>query len=352
MKIDIHAHILPERWPDLKERYGYGGFIQLDHHRAGFARMLRDDGQFFREIEENCWSPEAILRDMDRWNVDVMVLCTVPVLFYYWAKPEHTLDWCQIVNNHLAEVQQRYPKRFVALGTVPMQDTDLAIQEMTRCVRELKMPGLEIASHILDRNLDDPVFYPFYEAAQSLGACLLVHPWEMMGEASMRKYWLPWLVGMPAETSRAICSMMFGGIFDRYPDLRVLFAHGGGSFPATLGRIEHGYNCRPDLVNLHHVRPPRSYLGHFWVDGITHDPEVLRYLLKLIGPQRIAHGTDYPFPLGDLEHGKYIEDMADLDPETKAKLFCHAACEFLQVDWRNYLRPENSPRPDLNQAAT
>jgi aminocarboxymuconate-semialdehyde decarboxylase len=338
VKIDIHAHILPERWPNLKERYGYGGFINLDHHQPGAARMMRDDGFFFREIQENCWSPEAILRDMDQWGVDVMVLCTVPVLFYYWAQPQHTLDWSRFLNDHLADVQRAYPKRFIGLGTVPMQDIPLAIEEMTRCVRELGMPGLEIASHILDRNLDDPIFYPFYEAAQDLGACLLIHPWEMMGQDAMRKYWLPWLVGMPAETCRALCCMMFGGIFDRFPNLRVLFSHGGGSFAHTLGRIEHGYNCRPDLVNINNVRPPRSYLGHFWVDGITHDPDALRYSLKLFGSKRIAHGTDYPFPLGDLQHGRYIEEMHDLSTSTKNDIFFQSACEFLQIDINNYRR--------------
>ncbi|MEM1008696.1 MAG: amidohydrolase family protein, partial [Myxococcota bacterium] len=301
------------------------------------ARMMRDDGFFFREVEENCWNPAAILRDMDQWNVDMMVLSTVPVLFYYWAQPEHTLEWSQFINDELAQIPSRFPGRFLSLGTVPMQAPQLAIQEMTRCVRELKMPGLQIATHVLERNLDDPFFYPFYEAAEDLGACLLIHPWEMMGQPEMRKYWLPWLVGMPAETCRAICSMMFGGIFDRFPSLRVMFAHGGGSFPHTLGRIQHGYNCRPDLVNVNQVRPPREYLGRFWIDSITHDPDALRYTLQLIDSRRIAHGTDYPFPLGDLEHGRYIQQMDDLLDAQKQDIFAHAACEFLGIEM-----PENT----------
>lgn len=338
MKIDIHAHILPEIWPNLKERYGYGGFIYLDHYKPGRAKMMRDDGFFFREVKENCWNPEAILVDMDAHNVDVMVLCTVPVLFNYHIKAEDCLDWCGIVNDHLAGVQQKHPRRFITLGTVPMQDAGLAIKEMTRCVKELGMPGLEIGSNINDINLDSEEFFPFYEAAEDLGACLLVHPWQMMGRDLMRKYWLPWLVGMPAETSRAICSMIFGGVFDRFPRLRVLFAHGGGSFPHTLGRITHGYNCRPDLVNLNNVRSPDTYAGHFWVDGITHDPDALRYTLDVIGSRRIAYGTDYPFPLGDLEHGKFIEEMNDLDRETRDNLFVNSAAEFLGIKPADYVR--------------
>ena len=143
MKIDSHAHILPESWPSLKEKYGYGGFIHLDHHRPGFANMMRDDGKFFREIEENCWSPDAILKDMDANGVDRMVLCTVPVLFNYWAKAEHTLDWSMFLNDHLAGVQNDHPTRFVGLGTLPMQDIPMAIQELERC-KELGLKGIEI----------------------------------------------------------------------------------------------------------------------------------------------------------------------------------------------------------------
>lgn len=328
-KIDIHAHILPENWDNLKQRYGYGGFVQLEHHTHGRAKMMRDDGVFFREVEENCWSPEAILKDMDAHGVDMMTLCTVPVLFNYWAKPEDTLDWAQFLNNHIAGVQSNFPNRFIGLGTAPMQNVDLAIQEMTRCVSELGLPGLQIASNINGKNLDDESFFPFFEAAESLGACLLVHPWEMMGEKDIRKFWLPWLVGMPAETSRAICSMMFGGVFDRFPNLRVLFVHAGGSFPFTLGRIEHGYNCRPDLVNINNVKNPREYIGKFWVDGITHDQTAFAYLLKLFGAEKICYGTDYPFPLGDLEHGKFIEEMTDVSDEQKEWIFSKSALAFL-----------------------
>jgi aminocarboxymuconate-semialdehyde decarboxylase len=335
MKLDIHAHIMPETWHRLDQQFGYDGFIYIDHYEEGKARMMWDDGRVFREVQENAWSPEAILRDMNAHGVDMMTLCTIPVLFNYWAEAEDTLAWTQFLNDHLASVQRAYPDRFVALGTVPMQSIPLAIQEMTRCVQDLGLPGLEIGSHVGDKNLDDPSFYPFYEAAQELGCCLLVHPWEMMGQNEMRKYWLPWLVGMPAETCRAICSMMFGGIFDKFPDLRVLFVHAGGSFPFTIGRIAHGYECRPDLVNVNHVAHPRSYLGKFWIDSITHDPVALRYTADLLGAEKICYGTDYPFPLGDLEHGKMIDTMTSLSEEEKSWIRHRAAEEFLGINLRS-----------------
>lgn len=330
MKIDSHAHILPESWPSLKEKYGYGGFIHLNHHRPGFANMMRDDGKFFREIEENCWSPDAILKDMDANGVDMMVLCTVPVLFNYWAEHEHTLDWSRFLNDHLAGVQNDHPTRFIGLGTLPMQNIPMAIQELERC-KELGLKGIEIGSHIEDKNLDDPIFHPFYEACERLDMAVFVHPWDMMGQEKMPKYFLPWLVGMPAETSLAICSMIFGGIFDKFPKLRVMFAHGGGSFPFTIGRVSHGWHCRPDLCDVNSIQDPRDYVGRFWVDGITHDIDALKFLIQTMGVDKIAYGTDYPFPLGDLEHGKFIED-SDLSDKVKAQLLNGTIIDFLKLE--------------------
>jgi aminocarboxymuconate-semialdehyde decarboxylase len=152
-----------------------------------------------------------------------------------------------------------------------------------------------------------------------------------MGEGSMKKYWLPWLVGMPAETSRAACSMIFGGVLERLPNLRVCFSHAGGSFLPTLGRIEHGFNCRPDLVAVDNEVNPRNYLGKFWVDSITHDIDALKYILKMQGSKRVCLGSDYPFPLGDLEIGAFIE-KSDLSQHEIENIFCHATMEWLGLD--------------------
>jgi aminocarboxymuconate-semialdehyde decarboxylase len=338
LKIDCHAHILPASWPSLKNKYGYGGWIYLDPQENGNAKMMKDDGTFFREIEPNCWDPEAILVDMNAHNVDVMVLCTVPVLFSYWAEPKDTLDWARFLNDDLAQTVAKHPKRFVGLATLPMQDIDLAIKEMWRIKNELGMNGVQIGSNINGMNLDDKVLFPFWEAAQEMGVSVFVHPWEMMGANRTERFWLQWLVGMPAETANAISSMIFGGVFDFYPKLKVLFAHAGGAFPFTIGRLSHGWNVRPDLCNVNRVKDPREYVGSFWVDSITHDPDALAFLVRTIGANKIAYGTDYPFPLGDLEHGKMIEDMDDLAPAVKQQLFQDTVAEFLGLDPQKFLR--------------
>lgn len=335
LKIDIHTHIIPEKMPRWSEKFGYGGFIHLDHHKPCCARMMMDD-KFFREIQDNCWDPEVRMKECAVHGVHVQVLSTIPVMFSYSAQPKDALDVSRFLNDHIADIVKRYPTRFVGLGTIPLQSPDLAIQELERCVKELGLAGVQIGSHVNDWNLNAPELFPVFEAAERLGAAVFVHPWDMMAKDKMSKYWLPWLVGMPAESSLAICSMIFGGVFERLPKLRVAFAHGGGSFPATIGRIEHGFNVRPDLVAVDNAVNPREYLDKFWLDSLVHDPLMLDYLVKLMGAERVALGTDYPFPLGELAPGKLIESMP-YDKVTKDLLEHGSALKWLNLKKEMFL---------------
>ncbi len=322
----MHTHILPERLPNFAEKFGYGDFIHLVHHQPGRAQMMKGD-TFFREIEANCWDPELRIREYAQHRTQVQVVCTIPVMFSYWAKPDDCLDLSRFLNDHIAQLVHDYPKNYIGLGTVPMQDADTAIRELQR-LKDMGIVGIQIGSNINDRNLNEPEFFPIFQACQDLSLAVMVHPWNMMGEADMRRYWLPWLVGMPAETSRAACSMIFGGVLERLPELRVCFSHAGGSFLPTIGRIQHGYNCRPDLVAIDNPKPPTDYLGKFWVDSITHDPIMLRYVLDMVGEDKVTLGSDYPFPLGDLEIGAFIETMG-LPETTVQKIFCENSLNWL-----------------------
>jgi aminocarboxymuconate-semialdehyde decarboxylase len=334
LKIDTHTHIMPAQIPNWSKEFGYAGFIHLDHHRVGFARMMQGD-KFFREIESNCWDPILRIQEYAQFDTQVQVVCTIPVLFSYWAKPEDGLKVSQFLNDHIAQIFQDHPKHYVGLATLPMQDVDMAIEELERC-KKLGYRGIQIGSNINNLNLSEPVFFPLWQKIEELDMCVMVHPWEMMGEANMKKYWLPWLVGMPAETARAMASLIFAGVMDMFPKVRWLFAHSGGSFIPTIGRLEHGFNCRPDLVAVDNPNNPRNYIGKFWVDSATHDPELLHYILKKQGKEKVALGTDYPFPLGDLEIGKFILEMG-LDADTIDWMYHGSALAWLGMKKNDFI---------------
>jgi aminocarboxymuconate-semialdehyde decarboxylase len=327
--IDVHTHILPRHIPRWAEQFGAGGFMTLEHvPGACRARMVRDDGRFFRDVDANCFDGDVRVAECDAAGVSVQVLSTVPVMFSYWAKPKDGAVVARFLNEDLAATVTRHPGRFVGLGTLPLQDPELAIAELEYCMGPLGLAGVQIGSHIecgphpTDEriNLSDPRLFPVFARAAALGAAVFIHPWDMMGEARMQRYWLPWLVGMPAEESLALCSLIFGGVFERLPALRVLVAHGGGSFAATLPRIEHGFRVRPDLVAVDNPKPPSHYLGRFWVDSLVHEPAALRAIGGVFGFDKIALGTDYPFPLGEAVPGEAIRAAGFDDATTRALL--------------------------------
>lgn len=376
--IDVHTHILPRpsAWPDWTRRFGYAGWIQLaeqtaaagcpccatmlrveqdDHGRAAFDDRGSPRTTSFRTIHENCWNPLARLDDMAVAKVDAQVLSTVPVMFAYWARPKDTLELARWLNDDLADTCRETPNRFVGLGTVPMNDVELATRELERCVGELGFAGVQIGTNISGINLGDPSLRPFFTRAAELNASVFVHPWDMLGarfgqtarsdpsipappasEPRYADFWAAWLVGMPAETCLALSHVLMSGMLDELPTLRIGFAHGGGTFPGTIGRIQHGFHARPDLCQTRTTCPPRQWLrgsnttpSRFFVDALVHDPLALNTLITLVAPDRIMMGSDYPFPLGEDRPGELIRSMPNLSSCAINQLLGGSALEFL-----------------------
>lgn len=332
--IDIHTHILPEAIPDWGSRFPYMPFIQLRpvdgaDDLSGGADMYKG-GEFFRRIEPNCYNAEARIADMDRQGVSVQVLSTVPVMFSYEARPADGEEIARFLNDDLAAVVRRHPRRFIGLGTLPLQAPELAVKELRRCVEELGLRGVEVGSQVNGMELSDEALFPVWEEAARLGCVVFVHPWGMP-RIGGDKYWLPWLASMPAATSAALCHLIFGGVFERLPGLRVVAAHGGGSFCGTFARIEHGHRVRPDLCAQDCPDTPRKYLGRFWLDSLVHDADCLHAIVKLVGRDRVVLGTDYPFPLGELEPGRLITLESGLDRDAQDQLLWRNALDLFQV---------------------
>ncbi|GAB1310634.1 2-amino-3-carboxymuconate-6-semialdehyde decarboxylase [Madurella fahalii] len=359
-RIDLHTHIMPPSLPDLavltqddpssSSSYPWPAFRPAtDHATTGDVDMYVG-GAFFRRVTPACYDAAARLRDMDAAGVDVQVLSTVPVLFCYDAPAAPAARLAAALNDHVAAVCRRFPDRFVGLGTVALQDCAAAVAEVRRVMGLDGMKGVQIGASVDLAGgevvmLDDERLEPFWAACEQLDCPVFIHP---LGYALTREnkarwggYWGSWLVGMPCETALAMHALTSGGVLVRHPRLRVCFAHGGGAFPALLGRIQHGFDCRPDLVATKAcgVTPTAHFRGDIWIDSLMHDPDLLEYVLRKLGPGgagRIVLGSDYPFPLGEVPvAGKMlIEDeriQKFMSWEERAGVLARNAIRFLKL---------------------
>src|SRR5271166_3834380 len=341
--IDIHNHFFPSAWPDLAARYGTPNWPWIKHAEPGKADIMVGD-RFFRHIYSACWDPEVRLQEMDRDGVDLQVISATPVLFAYERPAEHALDCARLFNDAALEMCSRGKGRLKSFCQVPLQDTDAACKELTRCMGAGHR-GVQIGNHVGGKNLDDPGVVTFLHHCADEGAAVLVHPWEMFGRERMPKYMMPWTVGMPAETQLALVALILSGAFDRLPGtLRICFAHGGGSFAYLLGRLENAWHHHP-VARGECEHPPSHYLNRFFVDSAVFDQRALQFLVATMGADQVMLGSDYPFPLGEERAGSLIR-QGNLPQTSKDKLLSKNAIGFLNL--KTEASPAENSSPELS----
>ncbi len=334
-KWDVHTHttLAPDTFTALARFSRYGDFVRVRAHASKpCAELVNSRGEVQRDIEANAYDGAARCQECDPHGVTMQVLSPTPMMIPdYVDDASDALEICRILNDGNARLVCEFPGRFTALGALPMRDATLAIKELER-IRALGMRGVEINSNIDGIDLDDPRFFPIFEAAAALDMALFIHPWggfmtpleERLKKRMHAHYnWRPWLVAMGMETALAFDALRSGGVHERLPKLRVLYAHGGGIFPALLGRLTHGAYARPDLFAQASQKDAYRTVRDcgVYTDTLTHDPFMLFMLMQSLGAGRIAMGSDYPYPLGEIDpvggKGIYPGHMIEHLPETK-----------------------------------
>ena len=323
--VDVHTHYVPKGWPDLGP--GTPSLRVLTENDA----VIMLGGKEFRRIQADCWDAGVRLADMSADGVDVQVVSPTPVFFSYSRDVGQAVRIARILNDLALEICAPAPGRLMPMCQVPLQDPDAACAELDRCMAAGHV-GVEIGNHVGDRDLDDAGVVTFLQHAAALGAPVFVHPWDMAGSPRLDRWMAQWLVGMPAETHLSVLAMILGGVFDKVDErLRICFAHGGGSFPFWLGRVNNAWHKRHDVIGTSQY-PPAHYLGRFYVDSVVFDDRALRLLVDTVGADRVLVGSDYPYPLGERPAGGLVRKPGFLDEAVRAKILDGNAQRFLGLD--------------------
>ncbi|HEY2212717.1 MAG TPA: amidohydrolase family protein [Bradyrhizobium sp.] len=298
--IDSHTHILTEEAMRLLARES-PKVAPVLKGRSTPQATLEVDGKVVQDpMPSEIWDVDLRLRDMDANDVDVQVLSPTVFTFYYGQEPALALACAAIQNEEIATVVKRNPDRFIGLGSVPLQAPELAAKELRRSMTTHGLRGAMIGTNVNGRNLDDPALAPFWAAAEELGAFLFIHPHGGIFGERLGSYYMKNFVGLPFDTTIAAASLVFGGVLERYPRLKICLSHGGGYVPYQAGRFQHAYDVRPE-AKAHLPNGPGASLGRLYYDTILHSKPALEFLISSAGPDRVLLGSDYPFDMGNLD---------------------------------------------------
>jgi aminocarboxymuconate-semialdehyde decarboxylase len=316
--IDVHAHILTEETIRLLQREAPKVGPKLSEVGDRFA-TLDVAGNVYRNFPRGGWDLEHRLQDMAASKVDVQVLSVCPQTFVYAQPPALAAAFARIQNEQLAKLAKARPDRFLAIATLPMQAPKQAADELRHAVRVLGLRGAQIGSNVAGKNLDDPELEPVWATAAELDAFILLHPINVAGADRLSSYYLGNLIGNPLDTTIAAACLVFSGVLERHPSLKICLAHGGGFVPYQAGRFVHGWHVRAEPKSKL-GKPPTDSLKRFYFDTIVHSKEVLAFLVGNAGADRVLLGSDYPFDMGIPEGVSQVRGLSISAAEQSAIL--------------------------------
>ena len=297
--IDIHTHVeFADTLSIVKKQYSDEEiFSRFAVAAAGLRSAEINRGQM-PALREPLRDIHRKIRDMEERKLAFSILSATPFAFFYEIEEGLAVELARYQNDQLAEMVKRYPASFAAMATLPLQAPAAALKELDRAINKLGLRGIEIGSHVAGRELGDNAFWPVYELLEKQGLPMFIHPHHVAGMDRLQEFYLSNLIGNPLDTTIAAANLIFSGVLEKYPNLKVILAHGGGQLPYIFGRLEHGYQVRPECRDFIH-KSPRQFLGNFYFDILTHSDEALRYLVSLAGSDHVLLGTDYPYDMGD-----------------------------------------------------
>lgn len=315
--IDVHTHVVPWDLP-----FGHDGrFAAMDPASdpgAETARVLVD-GTVFRVVTREAWDVDARVAAMDAQGVAMQAISPMPELFSYWAEPDLGRGFCAALNEAVAATAAQAPDRLVGLGTVPLQDTQAAVDELRRCMGELGFKGVQIATHVNGEDFSSPRLEPFWAEAEALGAVIVIHSAGHTNPERLNTHYFINIIGHPLEGTLAASHLIFGGVMERHPDIKIVLVHGGGYLPAYSARMDHAYHARED-VRDGLPNPPSHYLRRFSLDTMVFSPEQLGYLVETYGADRVVLGTDYPYDMGETDPVGLVERTVGGDQAAQAAI--------------------------------
>lgn len=313
MTYDVHAHCVPPSFRDWLETSGPGhGLEFLETDRGTRVRFAgRFTSGFLRDSVSDL---DQRLTDMDRMGIDVQLLAGWVDFTAYDLPASSGMALSQVQNDSLAEEAAKHPARLLPVATLPLQDPAAAVKELDRAMSDLGMVGIQIATTVGDDWLDRAGLDPVWEAAEDLGAFVVLHPMAPLTGVVMDRYFMDNAVGRPAETTIALAGLVLSGVFERHPRLQMCAVHGGGFLPYQIGRLDRAHEVMPALAATEIERRPSEYLAGLYVDTVVHNPAALRFLIDTLGADHVLVGTDYPFEMGDVDPVSLLDSVPDLDP--------------------------------------